>query len=115
MPDRSCSGRAFLFLVGDPTLAPPTSLPARQVRISARSISDCGPRRSRISLRLNNRMSWAMTRQCAEPRVHGLDRRRQLPDLREDLTGGIKGTGGVVALMEIEANERHGCLPHRLR
>ena len=54
-------------------------------------------------------------RHSAKPRVHGLDRRRQSPDLRDDLTGGIAGTGGEVARMEIESNERHGRLPHRLR
>ena len=54
-------------------------------------------------------------RHCAKPRDHGLDCRRQLPDLRDDLTGGIEGTGGDLALMDIEAKERHGRLPHRLR
>ena len=51
----------------------------------------------------------------AEPPKHGLERRGELAYLGDDLTSVIEGARGDVALVKIESDERHDCLPHRLR
>ena len=51
----------------------------------------------------------------AEPREHGLERGRQLPDLGEDAAGLITGAGGDVALVQIESDECHDSLRTEMR
>ncbi|MBC7894065.1 MAG: hypothetical protein H7066_01560 [Cytophagaceae bacterium] len=50
----------------------------------------------------------------AEPCVHRPEGRRKLPPLGDDLASMINSAGRDVSLMEIESNESHERLPHRL-
>lgn len=73
------------------------------------------PRREPLPIERRLGADGDRRRELRQPREHRLDGRRQLTHFRNDLAGGIERAGGDVALMEIEANERHERLPRRLR